>query len=1031
LSSNSGQPGSTFTIYGVGFCSNPSVTINSVTAPVVSSTATQIVVTVPNGATTGEILITCGSNTIDAGMFNAASGLVPTITGFSPPTGGPGSSVTIAGTNIQANGANVLFNTLPALVTSASSTSLTAIVPSNATSGPIAVLDQYGEATSSNNFIVLPPGVIYEGQAVVNGSPTPISLEASGQQGLLTFQGVAGERVLISFDDTQLDCMSSVTVNNPDGSSLGSLNDLCYVPPEFLEEVLPTTGVYSILVNDGYDPGSLSVSVANVAQMPTISIGGAAENVNVPVAQTSGLVFQANAGDQISLEATFPGNSLESPVILVVAPDGSIRGTAISLWNPACCYNIGQYLDSITLIETGTYVILNASSESDIEQNIGDQITVQLYSAPIIEENIAIGGPSVTLNPSAPGQTAQLTFSGSAGETVSFGYVTPDFPAPTVSGTNPDGSTFSFANSSWYGSGGNTFYYSGPYVLPQDGTYQINLDFLGHTQPVVTHLYDATPESGTISIGGPAVAVSTGPGQHDNLSFAGTAGQQISVGVSSLTYPQYARVLILNPDGSNLNSFEPNSAYASGAFTLPQTGTYVAQVGGSQPGTLNLQLYDATPVNGSISIDGPAVSMNTNPGQPLELSLSATAGQYSGLDISGSSYAGVTVYAFNPDGSSLGSGSSITGSEGVASIPIFPVTGTYTIEVVGDGGPGSATLQLYSSAQENFTTSIGGPPVDVTLHVSGQVANITFSASAGQWVSLATSNSTLNGCAEIELLNPDGSWVNSVYACNPSDVMYASQLTQSGTYSIFVDGQGATGSIDIKLNDATPVVGTISIDGAPVDPSMSSPSQNFEYTFSGTTGQAIGLSVTNFTSYADCSPAISIFDPNGNYVDQQNLNPSFWPDGTASLGNGNDVLASDGTYSIFLDNTGCSSGSAEITLFTSTTLTGTITFNGPTVTVASTLPGQPTELTIGGGAGQTVYLNTSNSTYQDCVNIVLDDATSSVVDDLWQCGATGTKGPDALSGDGYTIWVYPLGAPGSIDLSLSSQSSGGGGGGPD
>ena len=93
----------------------------------------------------------------------------------------------------------------------------------------------------------------------------------------------------------------------------------------------------------------------------------------------------------------------------------------------------------------------------------------------------------------------------------------------------------------------------------------------------------------------------------------------------------------------------------------------------------------------------------------------------------------------------------------------------------------------------------------VTLQVQGQDANITFSANAGQWISLTTSNSTLDGCAEIELLNPDGSWANSVYACDPSDFMYATQLTQSGTYSIFVDGQGSMGTIDVEVNDVTAV----------------------------------------------------------------------------------------------------------------------------------------------------------------------------------------------------------------------------------
>ena len=1056
-SSTFGQAGSTITIYGTDFCSDPVVTFNGEAATVVSSTSTQINVTIPGGATAGEIVVTCGSNSINAGSFNPSSSLSPSISGFSPASGGPGTTVTITGSGFQPNSVAVTFNNTGALVLSATSSTITAVVPGSATSGPIAVSDSYGQAQTGSNFAVLPPGTVYVANLTAGGSPTSVSFDAGSQQALFTFNGTAGEEVLISFDDPQVDCMSSVTVNNPDGSTLGTFDNLCN-GVGFLAEVLPATGVYSIFANDGYDPGSLSVAFANIAQLPTISVGGTAVNVDMPVGTTSALVFQANAGDQISLSATFPGStSYMDPGVSVVAPDGSIVGSAISdpdFYGGQYLIDPGEYLDSITLTQTGAYALVSASSNEDILEDRDDQLLLQLYSAPTISNTITVGGSGVTLTPLVPGQTAQLTFSGSAGQTISLGLTTKNY-FPNVTGTNPDGSSLSFgnvdiANNGFPGTGesvdseGNNYYYSPAIVLPQSGTSKVNIDFLGETQSAVVKLYDATPESGSISIGGSAVAVSTVPGQSDYLSFSGTTSQQISFCETNSTYLFGDPVAwITNPDGSFLgldfNLVYNPSNYSCELLTLPQSGTYVAQITssppqpeffttGNEPGTADVQIFDGTPINDSISFDGPPVSISSNPGQPVDLNFSGTAGQYGMLTISGSGYTGAVV--LNPDGSYL-SGDPIIDGQLSLGVPSLPTSGTYTVELFENPTSGSATVQLSSLHQENYTTSIGGSPVDVTLQVQGQDANITFSANAGQWISLTTSNSTLDGCAEIELLNPDGSWANSVYACDPSDFMYATQLTQSGTYSIFVDGQGSMGSIDVQVNDATPVSGTISIDGASANPTMSEPSQNFEYTFTGTTGQEIGLSVTSFSSYGDCSPEIYILDPSGNYVDGQILNPSYWPDGTASLGDGNDVLSSDGTYSIFLDNTGCSSGTAEVTLFSSNTETGAITFNGDTVTAPSTLPGQPMQLTISGGAGQTVYLNTSNSTYQDCVNIVLDDPTSSVVDDLWQCGDTGTMGPDTLSSDGYTIWVYPLGEAGSVDLSLSSQSAGGGGSGPD
>ena len=444
-----------------------------------------------------------------------------------------------------------------------------------------------------------------------------------------------------------------------------------------------------------------------------------------------------------------------------------------------------------------------------------------------------------------------------------------------------------------------------------------------------------------------------------------------------------------------------------------------------------MQLFDATPLNESISINGPPVSVNSNPGQPVELSFSYTYGQYDNLSLSisdGASYGSEALSYPYPFTGSLSS--PISGSQVSVGMPLLPVTGTYSIELVDYTGSGSATLQLSASSPEYLTTSVGGPPVDVTLQVPGQLAIITFSAKAGQLVSVVTSNSTFTaGCAGIELLNPDGFDVGGLLACDPTDIMSPPQLALPGTYSIFVDGSGATGSIDITVNDATPVIGAISIDGAPVVPSMSAPSQNFEYTFSGTAGQQVGLSVTSFSSYNldACSPEITLSDPEGNYIDSIDLYPGEFPDGTATLNSGADVLASDGTYTIFLDNTGCSTGSAQIDLYTSNTQTGTISLNRAAVTAASSVPGQPTHLTINGGAGQSIQLNTSNSTYQDCVIIELIDQSEAelgnyiVVDSLDQCGTSSTMGPDTLSSDTYTLLVTPSGEPGSIDLSLSSQ----------
>ncbi len=78
----------------------------------------------------------------------------PTVTGFTPASGATGASVVITGTGFG-SGAVVKFNgTVAPTRTVNSSTSITATVPSNTTTGPISVTMKAATATSSASFTV-------------------------------------------------------------------------------------------------------------------------------------------------------------------------------------------------------------------------------------------------------------------------------------------------------------------------------------------------------------------------------------------------------------------------------------------------------------------------------------------------------------------------------------------------------------------------------------------------------------------------------------------------------------------------------------------------------------------------------------------------------------------------------------------------------------------------------------------------------------------------------------------------------------
>ncbi len=78
----------------------------------------------------------------------------PTVSGFSPSAAGPGSSVTISGTNLAFT-TNIAFHGISAVFTINSQTNITATVPASATTGVITIAGLGGTINTSSNFNVV------------------------------------------------------------------------------------------------------------------------------------------------------------------------------------------------------------------------------------------------------------------------------------------------------------------------------------------------------------------------------------------------------------------------------------------------------------------------------------------------------------------------------------------------------------------------------------------------------------------------------------------------------------------------------------------------------------------------------------------------------------------------------------------------------------------------------------------------------------------------------------------------------------
>jgi len=163
---------------------------------------------------------------------------------------------------------------------------------------------------------------------------------------------------------------------------------------------------------------------------------------------------------------------------------------------------------------------------------------------------------------------------------------------------------------------------------------------------------------------------------------------------------------------------------------------------------------------------------------------------------------GYSLAILNPDGTNLFSSSS-TGALFSGALTL-PATGTYTIKFSPAGsGTGSLTFTLYNVPSDvTGTITIGGPPVTLTTTAPGQNGGLTFSGTAGQKVSLATSQNNLGGYS-LTILNPDGTTLyrsSGTYGTLSTGTL---TLSATGIYSITLKPIGAgMGSLTFTLGTA-------------------------------------------------------------------------------------------------------------------------------------------------------------------------------------------------------------------------------------
>ena len=618
-----GPAGTVVTIFGTGFDPTPgasTVTFNGTVATISSASPTELVVSVPLGATTGVIAVTspAGSATSSAPFTVTATNGAPNITSFTPAIATPGTAVSITGTNFEPIAANnrLKFNITPAPITSSTATNISAPVPGGATSGRLSLATPGGITQSTDDFFVPPPpnaaaDVVFTGRASIGGATINATMSPVGKIALIVFDGTAGQQVSIGISSGQ-PVETDTWVFHPNGTQLG------WVYSDFLGrdlhiESLPVTGTYTIRIAPrGTYTGAKPITLSQDVIVGPIVVGGAAVPVNITrPGQRARLTFAGTAGQRLTLG--FPGASAFD-AITVTKPDGTTFATSPG--------NTDLSIVMPPLPTTGTYGIL-------VDPRYADTRNMTLTLSEEVSGSLVVDGSALPLTLARVGQVARVTFSATAGQRLNLAVTNANLSA-ALTILKPDGTTWVPPTTVSNGSGIDTA------PVPTTGTYTMVID-PGATVTGSLTLTLSAEIVGSITIGGSPVSVSvTRPGQKARLLFSGTTGQRISLTAAGATGSPSPDVRLLNPNGSLIifpySQMNLGISAFMGPFTLsatvPDYAVYlVTDWTGTGSATFTLHNVPAD-VTGTLTINGPAAPVNiTAPGQNSSFTFTGTAGQ--------------------------------------------------------------------------------------------------------------------------------------------------------------------------------------------------------------------------------------------------------------------------------------------------------------------------------------------------------------------------------------------------------------------
>ncbi len=545
-------------------------------------------------------------------------------------------------------------------------------------------------STQTMNFTLrLSPA---EGGAVsLTSTPISASFGVPGQFASYTFTATAGGVATVRLaSPAMIPANNSIAlrVYNPSGTQVQTTT--VTTTAATLNVINLVAGTYTVVAVPIYAAtGSAEVTIAPGLTGVLPSDGSSANFASSVPGQHGTFTFSGTAGQKLGLGITglsLTPNSPNAVTVRVYRPDNS------QMANPNCSLaDSGCAIALASLPTTGTYRL---HEEAGAQQTMAFTLTLSQ----------SVGGaltPSATpfpVNILVPGQYGQYTFVATAGQRMTMRVgstaMTPTNSTVVVRLYSPNGANVATTS-------GTSVIWN--LVNLAAGTYTITV-VPTYAATGSIELTVAPPTSGTANADGSTAAYATTvPGQYAYIMFSGTAGQNLGLGITSLSLtpssPSTVSLRVIKPDNQPLTGWVgctlSNGACQASLRNLPSTGTYRVEI---QPDGQQLISFSVTlspSVTGTLTAGVPLPFSLTAPGQEALTTLTATAGQSIPVTLAAPSMtpAGspVVVRVYNSSNSQI-SVAAATTSQVTLNLNNL-AAGTYTI-LVAPTYAATGTLQL-------------------------------------------------------------------------------------------------------------------------------------------------------------------------------------------------------------------------------------------------------------------------------------------------------------------------------------------------